>query len=168
MSRVADRAGHLAGRAAILLAALAFAALVLGPLTGRYRMLTVLTASMRPTYAPGSIVIAAPEPIDQIANGDVITYSIPVEDHRIVTHRVVEVVRPGVIRTRGDANNTDDPWIARLHGSTVWKVRGRVPLAGYLIQGARHLSFGAGAAVLATMVATLIGLRSIWRRPSLA
>ena len=99
MSRIADRVGRLAARAAILLAVAMFLVLVIGPLTGRYRTLTVLTASMRPTFAPGAVVISVPEPIDRIAAGDVITYAIPVDDHRVVTHRVVEVLGPRTVRS---------------------------------------------------------------------
>lgn len=165
---IAARAGRIAGRAVLLFSILAFGFLVIGPLTGRYRTLTVLTASMRPAYQPGSIVVVVPVPIEQVAVGDVITYSIPVDDHRIITHRVVEVVEPGVVRTKGDANNAADPWVARLQGSTAWETRASVPGAGYVMQLIRGpLPRLAGIFAL-TALALLIGLPAIWRRPAVA
>lgn len=166
--RIAARAGRLAGRAVILVGFLVFAFLVIGPLTGRYRTLTVLTASMGPTYPAGSIVVVVPVPIEKVAVGDVITYSIPVEDHRIITHRVIEVVEPGVVRTKGDANNTADPWVARLQGTTAWEARAGVPGAGYLMQLVRGPLPRLIGVFSLTLLALLIGLPAIWRRPGVA
>ncbi|MEW6473982.1 MAG: signal peptidase I [Actinomycetota bacterium] len=85
----------------------AFGFVGLGPHTGRYRTLTVLSGSMRPTMPEGSVAIVIPVPPAEIRPGDVITYNIPVGDRRVVTHRVVEIVEGGdhpVVRTQGDAN----------------------------------------------------------------
>ena len=154
------------GRLAIVVAAGMFMLLAIGPHTGRYRTLTVLTASMRPTVPPGSVVIVTPIPVTAVKRGDIITYKPPVADAHLVTHRVVEVVEPGTVRTRGDANNVDDPWVAQLQGSTVWKVRTQLPGLGYAIEGMRApiprlLSVG-----VTTFIAVLAGLRRIWRRPA--
>ena len=117
----------------LCLALSGFVFLALGPRTGRYRTLTVLTGSMKPAYPPGSVVMVVPIPIDDVAVGDVVTYRIPVDDRRVVTHRVVKVVEPGVIRTKGDANAARDPWTARLTGQRAWKVQASVPGAGYVL-----------------------------------
>ncbi len=48
-----------------------------------------------------------------------ITYRIPAEDRRIVTHRIVEIEVAGerpVVVTKGDANRNPDPWVAHLKG----------------------------------------------------
>lgn len=167
MSETAVRASRWVGRAAIVFAVLVFAFLVIGPHTGRYGTLTVLTASMRPTFPPGSVVVVVPTPVTQVKVGDVITYAVPAEDHHVVTHRVIEVVEPGVVRTRGDANGADDPWVARLRGKTAWKVRAGLPGVGYVIQAMRGPSSRL-VCIMATLMAALVGLRAIWRRPSLA
>ena len=68
--------------------------------------------------------------------GQVISYHIPVGDHHVQSHRVIEVVRGGgqpLVRTKGDANTAPDPWTARLNGSTAWQVRAVVPKAGWAI-----------------------------------
>lgn len=112
----------------------------LGPHTGRYRTLTVLSASMRPAIPEGSVVFVTPVPPRAIRPGDVITYHIPVDDQRVATHRVVEIVEPGdhpVVRTQGDANAAPDPWLARLETDPAWRVRAVVPKLGYVLSALR-------------------------------
>jgi signal peptidase I len=123
----------------LLLAATAavFLFLAVGPHTGRYRTLTVLTGSMRPHYGPGSLVVDTPVRASAVRPGDVITFHAPTPDRRVVTHRVVRVLpdpagtgRPVVV-TKGDANPVPDPWQARLEGATAWRARAAVPFVGY-------------------------------------
>ncbi len=165
MATIAAGLGRWAGRGAIVVAALAFLVLAVGPRTGSYRTLTVLSGSMRPTFPPGSVLLSEPVPVADLRVGDVITYSIPVQDHRIVTHRVVRIVSQGVVQTKGDANRAVDPWVARLAGTTAWRVRGAIPGLGYLINALSRpvlrvvTVFGSLGGALA------LGLRSIWRRP---
>lgn len=157
------RAGRWVGRALSALGLLAFVFLAVGPHSGRYRTLTVLSASMRPTFEPGAVVVVVPQPIREVAVGDVITYAIPVEDRRVVTHRVIEVLEPGVVRTKGDANNTPDPWVARLQGSAAWTVRADIPGAGHVINAMRHPVARALSILTSLAVMTWVGLRRIWR-----
>ena len=168
MRAVAGRVGRVGGRGAVVLAVVVLAAVSLGPQSGRFRTLTVLTGSMTPTIPLGSVVLVVPVPIDEVRVGDVITYAIPVDDHRVVTHRVVEVLEPGVVRTRGDANTADDPWVARLRGSAAWTVRAHVPGAGYVIQTMRQPGLRVGSVLAGTLLAVGMGLRRIWRPPALA
>lgn len=168
MRALTRRAGRLAGRVAVVLAVVVLAAVSLGPQSGRFRTLTVLTGSMAPTIPLGSVVLVVPVPIDEVAVGDVITYAIPVDDHRVVTHRVVEVLEPGVVRTRGDANTADDPWVAKLRGSTAWTVRAYIPGAGYVIQAMRQPGLRVGSVLAGTLLALALGLRRIWGQPALA
>jgi len=121
----------------IALALAAFAFLAVGPRTGRYRTMTVLTGSMRPHFAPGSLVVDTPVSTASVRPGDVITFHAPTPDHRVVTHRVVRVLADPagtgqpVVVTKGDANPVADPWKARLEGSTAWRARLAVPFVGY-------------------------------------
>ena len=126
------------GLAAVSL--VAFGVVGLGPHTGRYRTLTVLSGSMRPTMPEGSVAIVIPVPPAEIRPGDVIAYNIPVEDRRVVSHRVVEIVERGdhpVVRTQGDANHTPDPWLARLETEPAWRVWAVVPGLGHVIHALR-------------------------------
>jgi signal peptidase len=123
---------------ALLVAAFAFLFFVgIGPHVFGYRVVTVLTGSMRGTANPGDLVVDVPVALSQVRVGDIITYETPTPDHHVVTHRVVQVVTRGAnptVRTQGDANDAADPWTATLSGSTAWKVKTVVPKAGALIR----------------------------------
>lgn len=109
-------------------------ALALGPRLLGYQTMTVLSTSMEGTFNPGDIILVSREPVSSVRAGQVISFHIPIGDHHVVTHRVRTVQRVHgvtVIQTKGDANNTADPWRAQLHGSEVWRYRGRLPYAGY-------------------------------------
>ncbi|MFB8227164.1 signal peptidase I [Cellulosimicrobium sp. NPDC055967] len=96
---------------------------------------TVLTGSMRPTYAPGTMVVVRPVDVARVAPGDVVTYQLASGRPEVVTHRVVAVgVGPDdarVLTTQGDANAAPDPEPVRpvqLRGSVVYAV----PLLGWV------------------------------------
>lgn len=156
-----------------LIAALSLGLLLtvtIGPRTGRFQVMTVLSGSMGATAPRGSLAIVTPKPRDELAVGDVLTYAIPVEDHQVVTHRVIDVSRKArttVVRTKGDANTAPDPWVAELHDRTVWTERFAIPHAGRAIT------------LLRTPVAHLVGqlvpillaavfLWRLWRREGAA
>jgi signal peptidase len=123
------------------LAVLGLLSVTLGPRLLHYRTATMLTASMSPAIRPGDVIVDTPLPLTEIRVGQVLTYHIPVDDHRVVSHRVIEVQRPGRgvvnVRTQGDANAAPDPWTATLTGTTVWQVRTVVPKAGTAIRALR-------------------------------
>jgi signal peptidase I len=135
------RAAATVGVSAVAVAAVAVLLLVgVGPRVADYRTLVMLTGSMSPDYPAGSLLVATPQRAVDLAPGDVLTYHMPIDDHQVVTHRVVEVDRQGdvvLVRTKGDANTAPDPWVARITDDTVWTIRGAVPRAGQLIQSAR-------------------------------
>ena len=142
----------------------------IGPLTGRYRVATVLSGSMSPTMDAGSMVFSTPEPASSVAAGQVITFEIPTGDHRVETHRVIEVIKDGpepVVRTKGDANTAPDPWQAKLDGSTpLWRARFAVPKLGYLVQALRGPWFRIVSTLLAPALFLVVCLATIWRRPA--
>ena len=149
-------------------ALVAFAALAQIPHTGLYRPETVLSGSMRPYFDAGDMVIVTPEPARDIRVGQVISLHIPVGDHHVQTHRVVQVLRGGehpVIRTKGDANNSRDPWTARLDGATTWQVRVVVPRLGWLIVWLRSPWLRLLTVFVAPALFVIIALRRIWSRP---
>jgi len=123
---------------ALLVAAMAFLLFVgIGPHVFGYRVVTVLTGSMRGTANPGDLVVDVPVTLSQLKVGDVITYETPTPDRHVVTHRIIEVVTPGAnptVRTQGDANDAADPWKATLSGTTAWKMKAVVPKAGTAIR----------------------------------
>ncbi|GAA1928487.1 hypothetical protein GCM10009737_32950 [Nocardioides lentus] len=144
-----------------------FCFLAVGPHVLGYRTATMLTGSMEPMIAPGDVVVSVPKPVDEVEVGDVISYHIPVEDHRVETHRVIGVTtsadgRP-VVQTKGDNNDNKDPWTATLEGDEVWETVHVVPHLGSAIRALRapvvqtYVLWGAVAGLL------VMGLAGIWR-----
>jgi signal peptidase I len=170
----AGRAAHIMGRVApwlvrgvMGLAVLAFLVLAVGPHLLGYRTMTMLTPSMSPMIDPGDVTIVMPIATSEVAEGMVITYHKPVEDHSLVTHRVVsaETSSDGTVtvQTKGDANEAIDPWTAVLEGDTAYEVRAVIPELGHLIQALRTpvltqvLLYGAPALLAGWLLLT------IWR-----
>jgi signal peptidase len=144
MRHVALRAGRFAGHHAVraLLAASALVLLVigLGPMTGAYRTVTVLSGSMGPGMPVGAVAFLVPVNPAAVEVGDVITFQAPIADHPVVTHRVVEILEGGahpVVRTKGDANVSADPWTARIENSPAWRRVAVIPYAGTMIRALR-------------------------------
>src|SRR5215217_180606 len=170
----AGRAAQIMGRTApwlvrgvMGLAVLVFAVLAVGPHLLGYRTMTMLTASMAPEIDPGDITIVTPIAVSEVTEGMVITYHRPIEDHSLVTHRVisVETAPDGTVsvQTKGDANAAADPWTATLKGDTAYQVRAVVPVLGHVIQALRApivtqaLLYGAPALLVGWLLLT------IWR-----
>ncbi|GLB67902.1 hypothetical protein AHIS1636_23420 [Arthrobacter mangrovi] len=154
----------------LIVAAAAFLFLAIGPRVLGYQTSTMLTGSMSPLINPGDVVVSVPVPVGSVAEGDIITYHIPVEDQRVETHRIIEVTTNAdgttAVRTKGDANNGADPWTATLQGDTVYRHAFTIPHLGTVIRALREplvrnvLMYGAPALLVAGM------LVSIWRKPS--
>lgn len=119
-----------------LAAVAVLAAVAFGPRLGLYRMETVLSGSMQPTFSPGDVIIVTPEPVTAVRPGQVISYQIPIGDHHVESHRVVRVLQRGthpVIITKGDNNAEADPWRAQLTSDTAWRERLVIPGVGRVI-----------------------------------
>jgi signal peptidase len=151
----------------LALAAVVFLFLAVGPRFVGYQTSTMLTGSMSPGINPGDVVVTVPVPVEELRVGDVITYSIPVDDHRVETHRIVEMTTAGgvaTVQTKGDANPGVDPWKAVLSGNQVYRHVATVPHLGTVIRALREpvtrnvLLYG-GTGVLVVGVLT-----SIWSR----
>ena len=150
------------------LAVLAFALLAVGPHVLGYRTMTMLTGSMAPEINPGDVTIVTPIAVSEVTEGMVITYHRPIEDHSLVTHRVVSV-RDGAgrhrhaCRPRATPTTAVDPWTATLHGDTAYQVRGVIPELGHVIEALRApvvtqaLLYGAPALLVGWLLLT------IWR-----
>ncbi|WP_209309188.1 signal peptidase I [Blastococcus sp. CT_GayMR16] len=171
---LAGKARHYVGllapwlvRGLVGLAVLTFALLAVGPHVLGYRTMTMLTASMAPEIDPGDVTIVTPIATSEVTEGMVITYHRPIEDHSLVTHRVisVETAPDGTVsvQTKGDANQAADPWTATLEGDTAYQVRAVIPELGHVIQALRApvvtqaLLYGAPALLVGWLLLT------IWR-----
>jgi len=156
------------GTGLLVLGLLVFLLIALGPHVLGYRTATMLTGSMDPGIKPGDVVVAFQKPTAEVAVGDVISYHIPVEDHRVETHRVVEVIHQedgGIaVRTKGDNNSEADPWTATLQDDTVWEVRAVIPDLGSAIRTLRSPTVQHGVLWVAFAALLLLGLSLIWGR----
>ncbi len=134
-------AGRWSVRLLVAVAVLAFAVLAAGPHLMGYRTMTMLTASMAPGIDPGDVVVTTPLAVADVTEGMVISYHIPIDDHRVVTHRVIDVQHGPdgsvTVQTKGDANDHPDPWTAVLQGDTAYQVRAVLPEVGHLITALR-------------------------------
>lgn len=148
--------------AALVIVPIAFGALF--AVMSGWRVHNVVTNSMEPTLAVGSIVITKPVSASSVAKGDIISFTTPAGTS--VIHRVVDVAendRGPVFVTRGDANDGND------HDTVdALRLRGRlvstIPSGG----GALPLLFGPTARVLYVLVPlALLALQSlVARRPT--
>ena len=168
-----NKAVGVAGRAAVtillIVAALVFLFLAVGPRFLNYQTSTMLTGSMSPGINPGDVVVSVRTPVSELKVGDVITYSIPIDDHRIETHRVASIKRDAgttSVTTKGDANPGADPWIAVLSDDHVYTEAGVVPYLGDAIRALRQplvqsvLLYGASALLV------VVVLTAIWKQPA--
>ena len=134
--------GRWAVRALLLVAVATFALLAIGPHVLGYRTMTMLTGSMAPQINPGDVVVSTPLDVQDVTEGMIISYHIPIDDHRVVTHRVVSVEHGAdgtvTVQTKGDANTAVDPWQATLQGDTAYQVQAVVPELGHAIQWLRE------------------------------
>ena len=153
-----------------LAAVVLLAAVAVGPRLGLYRMETVLSGSMQPTFSPGDVIIVTPEPVTAVRPGQVISYQIPIGDHHVESHRVVRVVERGphpVIITKGDNNAEADPWRAQLTSGTAWRERLVIPGVGRLIIWMRQPLLQRICVLVIPILLAVWWLVGIWRpRPA--
>jgi signal peptidase len=141
--RVFSKAAAWVGTLLVILTGLTLLAMTVTPRVFHYRTATMLTGSMVPTINPGDVIVDTEESVSALSVGQIITYHIPVEDHRVESHRVTWVRHNAdgsvLFRTQGDANNGADPWTAKAPAnSKVWIVRTVLPVVGDVIRFLRR------------------------------
>lgn len=120
---------------ALFWAMLILIAVVAGPLLVGDRALVILSGSMVPTIAPGSVVIVKPVDSSTLTVGDIIAYS-PGPNAKIpLVHRIATLREQGGVRyftTKGDANPHPDATEGTFQDKS-WQLWYSVPLAGYVV-----------------------------------
>ena len=119
-----------------------------------YRLYILHTGSMSPTLRSGDVVLDAPSP-QAVHAGELVTFAFHSGPDSVVTHRVASTAN-GVVRTKGDANRTVDPWTLHL-SQIVGTVVVRLPDAGYA------LVFLKQPTGLAAILTVSIGLALLWQ-----
>jgi signal peptidase I len=163
----------VAGRVLRVLVTAAIAVLVLavgaGKLVLHLGLSPVLTASMRPSFAPGDAVLTRPVPVSRLRPGMVVVF-VPPGHSSAYAHRIVAIsgtpVRP-VLTTKGDANPAVDHWRATLSSPTVRQVVASLPKAGYLMVWLREPRWRAVILGVLGLLMTTVFTRSVLRaRPA--
>ncbi len=90
----------------------------------------VVSGSMEPKFLVGSVcVIEKNYPVDGVKVGDIIAFS--VDEHTLVTHRIIRIPKEGYFVTKGDANESPDiRWTKKSEYKG--KVIGNIPYIGYV------------------------------------
>lgn len=127
-STIKTKAGRIcvvAGTVLILLVIGLCAMLVL-PGNFGYHMYDVLSGSMEPELPVGCLIYVRNTQPEEAESGDIIAFYSSVEAGGVITHRVVENdIVSGTIRTKGDANEAEDPMPVEYEnyiGSVVFSV----------------------------------------------
>ncbi|MEP6893214.1 MAG: signal peptidase I [Gaiellaceae bacterium] len=148
----------------VVIAALGYAGLFLFG----YAPVVVYSGSMEPRIPVGSLAVTKPVPARSIKVGDVITFADPYVAHKLVTHRVVRIVkRPNralAYRTKGDANAVRDPWLVQLP-NRVGRFEFEVPFVGYGLVYARTREARMLVILLIAALTLVPLLHKIWRSP---
>lgn len=147
-----------------VLVATAIAALMLVPSMLGFDRYVITGGSMSGTFERGSVVYERQTPVAELKAGDIITYVPPKESgiDEPVTHRILSItddpaVEGGhILRTKGDANASADPWTFTLASAVQPRVEGWVPGIGWIfialsMPGIRMLAIGLPAAVIAAL-----------------
>lgn len=103
------RALNVIGVLVLLAVVVPFVIVAVPQVVGANHSFVVLSGSMQPSMGPGDVVIVDEVPPEEIAEGDVITFS---DGRSVTTHQVVgiEAGQDGrVFATRGTANDAADP-----------------------------------------------------------
>jgi len=125
------------------------------PITGNYKVLTVISGSMEPAIHTGSVVVV--KPVTDYKIGDVITFGPYTKTKAPTSHRIYDIkVVDGspVYITKGDANNAPDAREIKK-SDIVGKVLFSVPYMGYAVEFAKKpLGF---ALIIIVPAAIIIG-----------
>ena len=146
--------------------ALGLAALLLLPTILGLDRYVIMTGSMTGTYDTGSVVFTENVPVSDLRVGDVITYAPPPGETstELVTHRIASidtVQGEQVFRTKGDANESVDPWRFGLEQPTQARVVNSVPYVGHALialQDRQTRMLLIGVPALAVAVFALVGV----------
>ena len=155
--------------AAVLALALGALLLSLALRADLVRTSRVLSGSMAPTLRTGALIASVPVEATDIEVGELVTFAPPAPfgtpGGAPIVHRVVEVDRAGgdvLVRTKGDANATVDPWTLNASRSTVFRV-------GWSSLAAGRVTDVAGRAGRSVVVSVVVGaaalhlLVALWR-----
>ena len=101
-----------------------------------FKVFTVLSGSMEPTYHTGSVIYVKPVDYRDLKVGDPISFML--DEKTVATHRIVEIVPdeedPSTLRyrTKGDANEAEDGGLVH-YKNIIGKPVFTIPLLGFFV-----------------------------------
>ena len=126
-----------AGKMSVIGAVFGLPAICLGLLFAQplgFHSYTVLTGSMAPSLAVGSLILTETVPGSSIRPGDIVTFEVPGRQGMVVTHRVQAIATSGeasYLVTKGDANGVADGWRLPVLAARE-RVVASLPMAGII------------------------------------
>ncbi|NGY62562.1 signal peptidase I [Lentzea sp. NEAU-D13] len=150
--------GTLIALTTLVAAAAAVAAVML-----QIAFLPVLSPSMSPMFEAGDLAITRMVAVSEIQVGDVVVLPRPDAPGQRYVHRIVELTRQPdgpVVRTKGDNNDTIDPYLLRITSSSVPLVVGSVPDLGRFALASQHIWPRIGL-ILLVGTCTLLGAKRL-------
>ncbi|MDP9101365.1 MAG: signal peptidase I [Actinomycetota bacterium] len=137
-------------RTAGRLSALAMLGLAILVVSGHLRLQPVLTGSMTPRFPVGTLVAVSPVRVSTLRVGDVVMF-VPPRPYGTPTggpimHRLVSI-KTGPdghlqLRTKGDANQAQDPWVLDGNAGGFARLRASSVAAGRALALVRHSTSG--------------------------
>ena len=103
---------------------------------GGYKLQAIVSDSMRPAVARGSLSLVRRRPLQDYQAGDIISFYPPARNRVSVTHRIDRVFTNSqglvLVETKGDANASKDPWVLS-RGNIEGKQIINLPFLGYVV-----------------------------------
>lgn len=154
---------------ALLLGATTVAVLMLLPGILGFKRYVIESGSMEPAIKTGSVVYSKPADAEDLEVGDIITYKPPADSgvNELVTHRI-HSIHPGAgrapaFRTKGDANESPDPWRFHLTNGEAALEHTHIPYLGYLYLALAVPWVRTLLIVLPSILIIVLTLVSLWK-----
>ncbi len=145
-----------AGTTLIVMVVLLCSLLVLPKVFG-YQMYHVLSGSMEPEMPVGSLIYVRAGQPEDVKEQEIIAFYGSAEDTGIITHRVVKNnIVSGAFRTKGDANEKEDP-LPVPYESYIGRVAVTIPGMGKVLTIMTSL-YGKIAAVSVVLLGVVLNL----------
>jgi signal peptidase I len=132
-----------------------------------YRMVTIRSGSMMPTFSVGEVIVESSVSPLAVHPGEIVTFRDPALGQDLVTHRVVSMRRTGdevQFVTRGDANKSSERWSVPVSGQLGRELFVLPGVGAALAAGSAPMTRFVGV-VVACLLLGSVGLRRIWREP---
>ncbi len=151
--------------------ALAFSARRSGdaiPTVMGHKVLNVVSGSMEPTIHTGDVIVVKPlaDPVQEIRDGDIITYRAQEKADMLITHRVTGTIlvngKPVGYTTQGDANEAPDLQVVGPQ-QVVGRYEWRIPYFGYVTAFLRKPAGVITFVILPGLILVGLEFRKMWQ-----